>query len=102
MRSFRVVFDRRAQQELTELYDYIHDESGNERAATFVAEIRDYCLSFATFPKRGTLREDIAPGVRIAGYRRRVSIAFRVSGEQVLILGIFYGGRNIQPGLLDE
>ena len=102
MRGYKVVFDWRAQQELTELYDYIHDESGADRAASFVADIRDYCLGFATFPERGTLREDIAPGIRIVGYRRRVSIAFRVSGEQVLILGIFYGGRNIEPGVLDE
>ena len=102
MRSFKVVFDRRAQRELTELYDYIHDESGVERAASFVADIRDYCLGFAAFPERGTPREDIAPGIRIVGYRRRVSIAFRVSGDQVLVLGIFYGGRNIEPGVLDE
>ena len=102
MGSFRVVFDWRAQQELMELYDYIHDESGAERAASFTTEIRDYCLGFATFPERGTLREDIAPGVRIVGFRKRVSIAFRISEEQVLILGIFYGGRNIQPGLLDD
>ena len=102
MRKFKVEFDLRAQRELTELYDHIHLESGAERAASFVADIRAYCLGFASFPERGSMRDDIAPGVRIVGYRRRVSIAFRVSGEHVLILGIFYGGRNIQPGVLNE
>ncbi|WP_319023043.1 hypothetical protein [Mesorhizobium sp. B1-1-8] len=41
-------------------------------------------------------------GLRIVGYRRAVSIAFAVESERVLILGIFYGGRNITPELLGE
>lgn len=42
------------------------------------------------------------PGLRIIGYRRAVSIVFAVDGERVLILGIFYAGRNITPELLEE
>lgn len=42
------------------------------------------------------------PGLRIVGYRRAVSIAFAVESEQVLILGIFYAGRNITPELLEN
>lgn len=42
------------------------------------------------------------PGVRLVGYRRTVSIAFAIEGERVLILGIFYGGRNITPDLFKE
>lgn len=40
------------------------------------------------------------PGLRTIGYRRAVSIAFTVESEQVLILGIFYAGRNITAELL--
>ncbi|WP_246673680.1 hypothetical protein [Mesorhizobium sp. B2-3-13] len=39
------------------------------------------------------------PGLRIVGCRRWISIAFAVEGEQVLILGIFYAGRNINTGI---
>jgi len=42
------------------------------------------------------------PGVRIIGYRRAVSIALAVEGEQILILGIFYAGRNITAELLED
>ncbi|WP_347567166.1 hypothetical protein [Mesorhizobium sp. WSM4904] len=42
------------------------------------------------------------PGLRIVGCRRTVSIAFAVENERVLILGIFYGGRNITPELFEE
>ncbi|MEI9413255.1 hypothetical protein [Mesorhizobium salmacidum] len=42
------------------------------------------------------------PGLRIVGCRRWISIAFAVEGEQVLILGIFYAGRNINTGIAGE
>lgn len=64
--------------------------------------IREHCLSLSTFPQRGTERVEIMPGLRIVGYRRAVSIAFAVEGERVLILGVFYAGRNITPELLEE
>jgi toxin ParE1/3/4 len=63
---------------------------------------RDYCLGFSTLPKRGTVRDDIMNGVRIAGQRRSVSIAFSVTSHAALILGIFYGGRKIAPDVLDD
>ncbi|TIP98758.1 MAG: type II toxin-antitoxin system RelE/ParE family toxin, partial [Mesorhizobium sp.] len=47
-------------------------------------------------------RLEVMPGLRIIGYRRTVSIAFAVDGERVLILGIFYRGRNITPEFFEE
>jgi len=73
-----------------------------ERALAFLSGIRDFCLGFSTFPKRGTIRDDITKGVRIVGYRRSVSIVFSVTSDAVLILGIFYGGRNITPDVLED
>ena len=69
---------------------------------TFISGIRDYCGSLSTFPERGTERTEIVPGLRIVGYRHTVSIAFMVESERVLILGVFYGGRNITPAMFDE
>jgi len=40
--------------------------------------------------------------VRIIGYRRSVSIAFAVRSDRVLILGVFYGGRDITADLLQN
>jgi toxin ParE1/3/4 len=45
---------------------------------------------------RGARRDDIRPGLRVFGFRRRVSIAFEVTAEVVTILGIFYGGQNFE------
>ncbi|MBQ9353630.1 type II toxin-antitoxin system RelE/ParE family toxin [Phyllobacterium sp.] len=100
--DYKVVFHPRAEQELVELYDYIRANANPERAQAFLAGIRDCCLGLATFPKRGSIRDDIMAGVRIIGYRRSVSIAFAVRSDRVLILGVFYGGRDITADLLQN
>jgi plasmid stabilization system protein ParE len=41
------------------------------------------------------------PGLRVVGYRCAVSIAFAVEHDSVLILGIFYAGRDITPEVLE-
>ena len=98
----RVVFHPRARRELDELYDYISENGSPRQAGEFVSKIRDYCLGFSTFPERGTRRDDIEPGVRVVGFRRRVSIVFTVTENEVWILGIYYGGRNFGPPQFDE
>jgi plasmid stabilization system protein ParE len=48
-----------------------------------------------TFPQRGTRRDDVLPGLQVVGFGRRVTIAFVVTGDAVLIEGIFYGGQEL-------
>ena len=45
-------------------------------------------------PRRGTARDDVGPGIRIVGFQRRVSIVFKVNGDEVIVLGVYYGGRE--------
>ena len=56
---------------------------------------------FATFPLRGTQRDDLLPGLRVTGFERRVTIAFVVTADAVLIEGIFYGGRDFEAVFRD-
>jgi toxin ParE1/3/4 len=49
------------------------------------------------FPERGTRRDDLRPGLRIVGYRRRVTIAFHVGDDSVTIDRVLYGGRDLAP-----
>lgn len=60
-----------------------------------------YCESLATFPRQGAARDDIRPGLRTTGFRRRVVIAFAAIDDTLVILGIFYGGRDYET-LLSE
>ncbi len=50
---------------------------------------------------RGTMRDDIRPGLRITNYRKRAVIAFSVLGDTVAIIGVFYGGRDYEAALQD-
>jgi toxin ParE1/3/4 len=100
--EYRIVFHAKAEAELQQLYDDIAERASPAVAWNFVVGIRDHCLGLSTFPQRGTERAEIMPGLRIIGYRRAVSIVFAVDGERVMILGIFYAGRNITPELLEE
>src|SRR3954464_9890989 len=100
--GYRIAFHPRAEAELEQLYGDRAERASPVVAWNFVTGIRDHCLALSTFPQRGTERVEIVPGLRIVGYRRAVSIAFAVDVERVLILGIFYAGRNITPELLED
>ena len=98
----RVVYHPRARQSLFDLYDYVFENAGPERAGASVDAITAYCDGFAAFPERGTRRDDLGQGLRLVGFRRHVSIVFAVESDTVLILGIFYGGRAIEMAWRDE
>jgi len=91
---YRVVFRQEALEDLEELYDFIADAGSPENAASFTESIVSFCESFADFAQRGTARDDLRPGLRTVGYRKRVVIAFAIINETVAIIGIFYGGRD--------
>jgi len=95
----RVIFTRLAERQLDTLHDYIAKHANEERADGYVGRIIDFCSGFATFPERGTRRDDILPGLRVTGFERRVTIAFVVTPETVLIEGIFYGGQDFEAAL---
>lgn len=95
----RVVFSRRAEQRLTDLYDYIADNSSPNIAIDYIRRIRLACEGLAEFPERGHRRDDIVAGLRIIGFERRVTIAFRVRRTRVEIVTIAYGGRSFEREL---
>ena len=103
--KYRVSFRPRAKADLIALYDYISEEAGYVIAGEYIDRIEDACLSLIEFPKRGMQRDDISPGMRTIGFERRATIAFRVFKDEVVIIRIFYGGRNYEPllrGIGDE
>lgn len=87
--TLSVVFAPEAEDPLVELYRYIA-ASGSEVIAA------RYCEELAAFPRRGRARDNIRAGLRTVGFKRRVVIAFAVRGQAVVILGVFYGGRDYE------
>lgn len=99
--AHKVVFSPEARTDLRNLYLFIAERAGDARAVTYVEQVADYCRGFSTFPDRGTRRDDVTPGLRLIGFKRRVAIAFHVDQTRVVIDRIFYGGRDI-PAQFDE
>lgn len=99
--SFSVVFTPEAQDQLVELYRYIADAASSEVAARYTEAIVTFCEDLAAFPHRGTARDDIRPGLRAVGFRRGVIIAFAVLDQAVVVIAVFYGGRDYEAILND-
>ena len=92
---FRVVFSPQAEAQLLALFSHIALAASPGIAARYTDAIVQQCESLSTFPLRGIQRDDLHIGLRVFGFRRRVSIAFEVAGDLVTIAGIFYGGQNL-------
>jgi toxin ParE1/3/4 len=91
-----VIFTLLAERQIDSLYEYIAVRAGSRRADAYIGRIIDYCKGLAVFPLRGTSRDDLLPGLRTIGFERRVTIAFMVKPDRVLIEGIFYGGQDLE------
>ncbi|QJU58857.1 type II toxin-antitoxin system RelE/ParE family toxin [Sphingomonas sp. AP4-R1] len=100
--SHRVVFTREARDELNSLHAYIAALADPETASRFVDGIIDHAATLSAFPKRGTPRDDLRVGLRTIPWRRRVTIAFMVEETDVVVIGIFYGGRDFETLLKSE
>ncbi|EJW10504.1 hypothetical protein A33M_4341 [Rhodovulum sp. PH10] len=92
----RVLFSEAAQADLDAIFDWIVDSAGHDRALAYIRRIERRCLDLLPFPQRGTMRDDIRPGLRVIGFERRVAIAFTVRGEDVIVLRLLYAGRSME------
>ena len=95
----RVVFAPLAERQLDEIYAYIAERSGRERARTYLARIVSFCHGLGIFPLRGQKRSDLIPGLRTTVFERRVVVVFMVRSDTVLIEGIFSAGRDYETAL---
>jgi toxin ParE1/3/4 len=97
-----VIFTPRAERQIDGLHAYITGRAGEGRADDYIARIVAFCNGLATFPLRGQQREDLLPGLRTIGYERRVTVAFVVAADAVLIEGVFYGGQDFESTFQDQ
>lgn len=100
--SYRIVFTPEARDQLDRLHAYIAAAADVNTASRFVDGIIDYIATLQEFPKRGTPRDDLRPGLRTLAWRRRVTIAFVVEEVDVVVIGIFYGGRDFETLLKED
>lgn len=95
-----VVYSPQAQRQLADIWSWVETRSGfPERAEAFVDSIIEFCDNLADNPQVGIQRDDLRPGLRVVGFRRRVNVAFAVVARRVEILGVYYGGQDFESQL---
>ena len=100
--SCRVIFSPEAEEQLVALYGYIAEAASPDTAAQYTEAIVSYCECMGNFPLRGTMRDDVRPGLRITNYKKRTVIAFAVEDGQVSVIGVFYGGQDYETILQND
>lgn len=100
--QYKVVFTPEAQEQLAALYRYIAAAASPSIAERYTGAIVTYCESLQAYPKRGTCRDDVFPGLRITNYKKRAVIAFAVDADTVSIIGVYYGGQDYETALLSD
>ncbi|WP_117190592.1 type II toxin-antitoxin system RelE/ParE family toxin [Rhizobium terrae] len=93
--TYTIVYALEARLDLADLFEYNAGKRGEDFAGDYIRKIMDHCNRFDLFPKRGTLRDDIEPGLRLVGYRRKATIAFRIDHDTVVITRVLYGGKSL-------
>jgi toxin ParE1/3/4 len=99
MKKFEVCFRPLAEADLFALYRHIVEDAGHEIAGGYIDRLEAACMALGTFPERGTRRDDIRRGLRTVGFERRATIAFLVKRSEVVIVRIFYGGRDYEQAM---
>ncbi|MDR1427567.1 MAG: type II toxin-antitoxin system RelE/ParE family toxin [Bifidobacteriaceae bacterium] len=103
MSQYRVKWSDEALGHLDALWDHVPDAGSPLSADRFTEAIVARCQRLADFPYLGKARGDIRPGLRILGYKKRITIAFTVlDNGTVAIAGIFYAGCDWQTILADN
>ena len=72
-------------------------------AERYTSAVIETCEGLALFPLRGVSREDIRPRLRVTHHKGRTVIAYAVDPEsrRVSILGVLYGGQDLQRALAE-
>lgn len=103
MIPYGVVYAPEATDQLEELYRYIAERSSPAVAEHYTSTVIETCEGLALFPLRGVSREDIRPGLRVTHHRGRAVIAYAVNrnSRMVFILGVLYGGQDVERALTE-
>jgi toxin ParE1/3/4 len=96
--KYKVVFARLAENDLLRIYEFIAADSPL-RAISFIRRLRGHCGRLETMALRGPRREALGEEIRIFVFERRVTIGYRIEGDRVRILRLFYAGEDTSLGI---
>jgi len=94
--NYRIRFHPLVARDLDAIAHWILDYAGPDTAARKLVEIEASIATLKATPHKGSLRDDIAPGLRAIPAGRKAVIAFVVDVDQrdVVIYAVTYGGAD--------
>lgn len=95
----RVVLSRLALADLRAITIWLTAEASGDVARRYIRRIREHLQRLAFASERGTVRHDVAAGLRVIGLFGNVSVAFRVKDDRVDIVRILHGGQDWKSDL---
>lgn len=88
--------------DLTEAYAYLADRSPAS-ADRLLDEVELVVQLLSAFPEIGRPREELGPGTRSFRLRRfRHIVFYRRTDDEIVLLRILHGARDIQPDLVES
>lgn len=96
IRDFEFHFAEPAEADLRDIYSFLAQEASPRTAEAYLDRLLGFADQLKHFPERGTKRDEIRKGLRTIGFERRVSIAFIVENDKVVVLRVLYAGREIK------
>lgn len=94
MKRFKIRLSEAAELDLDNIYRFVRRQSQSVvTARAYVARLQMFLATFETFPERGTLYNEIRPGLRRVGFEGRISVAFIVEDDEVVVLRLLYAGQ---------
>lgn len=95
MERVAVVFRPQALADIEAIFLFVLERSQSFKTASgFTDRIFDRCERIGNVPRGGVAREDLGPGIRLVPFERSAVILYRLEAETVVIVDIFYGGRD--------
>jgi plasmid stabilization system protein ParE len=94
--TYRILRHRDVAQDLLNIVDLIADYAGLDVAVRKLGEIEACLGRLADTPHIGSVRDEIAPGLRAIPAARKAVICFTVDDEakEVLVMSITYAGAD--------
>jgi len=94
--TYRLRFHPLVERDLEAITRWIIDYAGADVARRKLTEIEQAITDLARTPHKGSVRDEIVPGLRAIPAARRAVIAFTVddSTREVLVQAVTYGGAD--------
>jgi plasmid stabilization system protein ParE len=95
--NYRIRYHPLVARDLDAIAQWILDYAGPEVAARKLVEIEAAIATLKETPHKGSLRDEIAPGLRAIPAGRKAAIAFTVDDDaaEILIYAVTYGGADL-------